>query len=191
MLIGLTGGFGSGKSTVLQIFGQLGAVTADSDKIVHGALEDPEIKEEILKEFGEGVINNNAVDRGRLAEMVFSSEAARKRLEMILHPRVFETIEGLHRKHRDSIVIAEIPLLFETGYHKKVDVTITVIAERHVIRERLIRKGFTEEEIRRRASAQIPLEDKSRLSDYVIDNSGTLEKTEKRVKGIWEELLKQ
>ena len=196
MLVGLTGGFGCGKSTVLKLFEKLGATVLSADSIVHDLLERAEVRDSILKMFGPDILGRGEIDRKKLSKKVFSDEIQRKKLEKLIHPLVLETIDQTYKKAAnlactpEIVMIVEIPLLFETGFDKRMDVVVVVRAEADVIRERLRRKGFSDEEIRARAAAQFPIDEKVSRADYVIDNSGSLEDTEQQVRAVWADLLR-
>ncbi len=189
MLIGLTGGFGSGKSTVLEMFEEMGAFTLSADGIVHELLKKPEIKAEIRAAFGPEVFSGDEVDRKRLAKRVFSSPRARRKLEEILHPLVYQYVSSFHHDKPNEIVVVEVPLLFESGGQANFDMVILVSCDPQKAVERLKKRGFTEEEAWQRLSVQMPLEAKARLSDLVIDNSGSLEETRRQVQGLWNSLI--
>ncbi|GBE36135.1 dephospho-CoA kinase [bacterium BMS3Bbin07] len=196
MLVGLTGGFGCGKSTVLKLFEKLGATVLSADSIVHDLLERAEVRDSIVKMFGPDILGRGEIDRKKLSKKVFSDEIQRKKLEKLIHPLVLETIDQTYKKAvnlactPEIIMIVEIPLLFETGFDKGMDVVVVVRAEADVIRERLRRKGFPDEEIRARAAAQFQIDEKVSRADYVIDNSGSLEDTEQQVRAVWADLLR-
>ncbi|VAX31148.1 Dephospho-CoA kinase [hydrothermal vent metagenome] len=196
MLVGLTGGFGCGKSTVLKLFERLGAAVLSADSIVHDLLKREVVRDSIVEMFGPDILVRGEIDRKKLSARVFSDETNRKKIEKLLHPLVLETIEQTYKKATNLtsnlkvIMVVEIPLLFETGFDKRMDVVVVVRAEADVIRERLRRKGFSDEEIRARAAAQFPIDEKVSRADYVIDNSGSLEDTEQQVRAVWADLLR-
>ncbi len=188
MLIALTGGFGTGKSTVLQMFESLGARVLSADSIVHSLLKKEHIKEKIRGIFGEAVFIKEEINRNALAEVVFNSVEKRKKLEAVLHPEVFREIEGFKRATEGGLGIVEIPLLFETGKEGEFDRVIVVVAKDEVVRKRLSERGFTEEEIEKRQRAQMSLKEKAERADFIIDNSLGLEHTKRQVKEIMERL---
>lgn len=196
MLVGLTGGFGCGKTTVLKLFEKLGAAVLSADSIVHDLLKREEVRDSIVEMFGPDILVKGEIFRKKLSKKVFPDEAKRKKLEKLLHPLVFETIEQTYKKaanltsNTEIIMVVEIPLLFETGFDKGVDAVVVVRAEADVVRERLRRKGFSDEEIRTRTAAQFPIDEKASRADYVIDNSGSLGDTERQVRAVWEDLLR-
>lgn len=194
MIIGLTGCFGCGKSTALKIFASLGAYTLSADSIVHDALREDDVKESISRIFGPDVIINGKVDRKALSGIVFTDNEKRSRLEDILHPIVFNKIEQASSRllpERNGILMAEIPLLFETGYEKDLDMVITIKSSQDIVNDRLKSAGFSESDIRSRTAAHLPLKEKASKADIVIDNSGSLEELESGVKKTWQDLLKR
>lgn len=191
MVIAITGGLGTGKTTVLKIFASLGAATISADDIVHDLLKREDIKIQIGDAFGRQVFSGKEINRKALARTVFSSEKKRKELEAILHPRVFDEIESFINAHKGRDVVVEIPLLFETGTQKRYNRVITVTADREVVIKRLREKGMDPEEMRQRLFHQMPIEEKSKRSDFVIDNSDGIEETRRQVQRIWKELLER
>ncbi len=184
MLVALTGGFGTGKSTVLEMFRRLGVPVLSADSVVHELLLRDDVKKRIRDSFGEAVFKNGEIDRKALARVVFESEKKRNTLEGILHPEVFRAIEEFRSKNAERIAVAEIPLLFETGTEARFDKVIVVVSDDEKVRERLTRKGFSKEEIKKRQKAQMPIQQKKERADFVVENSGGLQETEKQVKEI-------
>jgi len=191
MLIGLTGNFGSGKSTALKMFGDMGAVTVSADAVVHDLLKTPEIKARIGTLIGDIFDAAGEVDKARVAAAVFSDPALRRKLEALIHPSVMARIRALGRHNEGRIAVAEIPLLFEGGFEGDVDVTVTVTSGAEESVARLVRKGFTREEAARRLSAQMPQEEKAVRSDFVVDNSGDIENTRRQVAEVYERLVER
>ncbi len=191
MVVAITGGIGTGKSTVLEIFSELGAQTLSADEIVHQLLRRDDIKRQIREEFGDDVFSDDEIDRKALAGVAFSSEETRRRLESLLHPHVFQEIEVFIRQHGEDVVVVEIPLLFETGSEYRFDYTVTVKAPEDLVYKRLEERGIPVEEIKRRLSHQMPLEEKIRRADLVIDNSGSIEETRRQVERIWKDILRR
>ncbi len=185
LLVGLTGGIGCGKSTVLKLFRQLGTETISADEVVHHLLKESKTKQRIRKSFGDKVFDQaGEVDRAELAKRIFSSKSERKALESILHPLVFDRVLQKHRQMAGEILIAEIPLLFETGKENLFDKIIVVKAPIHVIKKRLKKRGMTDKDIEARLKSQLDIKRKLEKADYVIDNSLDLKKTERQVKDI-------
>lgn len=193
-LVGLTGNFGMGKSTVLKIFQKLGALTYDADKIVEALFQDDEVLQKIRNLFGDGIFQaNGRLDKQKVASIIFSDNASRRSLEDILHPRVFEKINRLleHSNTEDKIVVVETPLLFERGYKNRFQCIITVQTELERALHRLEEKGVKREEALQRIRSQLPIEEKIRKSDFTVNNDGTTRETEQQVRNIYEKLLQE
>jgi dephospho-CoA kinase len=193
LLVGLTGGIGSGKSTVARMLEERGAIVFDADALARAAVEQGTPGHDaVVERFGPNVLlPGGGLDREALASIVFADPAARRDLEAIVHPEVRRLFaEGCERyQGTDAVVVFGAPLLVETGMHTAFDVLIVVAApvERQV--ERLMRdRGMAEGAIRARVDAQLPLQDKTAVADLVIDNDGTLDDLEARVDRAWAEL---
>jgi dephospho-CoA kinase len=175
LILGLTGGLGSGKSAALAEFRRMGVPTADADAVVHrlmapgGAAVRP-----ILKWVGPAARRpDGSLDRAVLAARAFRGDGFRRRLEKILHPLVRRELEAFLRGHPTGLVVLEVPLLFEAGWDRWVDQTAVVWAPRATRLRRLIAgRGFTRADALRRLGAQMPLLDKRRQADHVLDNAG-------------------
>jgi dephospho-CoA kinase len=191
VLIGLTGNFGSGKSTALKMFGEMGAVTISADAVVHKLLKNPAILAHLRTLMGDVFDASGAVDKARVAQAVFNDATLRKKLEALIHPAVMAEILALGRVNEGAVVAAEIPLLFEGGFERDVDVTLTVTSERSMAIARLAGKGFTEDEALRRLSTQMPQEEKAARSDFVVDNSGDIENTRRQVRDVYARLVER
>ncbi len=190
---GLTGNFGMGKSYVLSLFGDLGAVTLDTDRIVARLLEEEGVIREIGKLFGADAISpDGTVDKKTVARKVFGDEASRRKLEALLHPLVFVEIDRFTECIKDDnrIVIIEVPLLFEGKHRERFRKVITVCTPEETAVDRLVRSGFSREEARARLKTQIPIETKKARADYIVDNSGTKEETKGQVEKIYRSLIK-
>ncbi|MDI6728652.1 MAG: dephospho-CoA kinase [Thermodesulfovibrionales bacterium] len=190
IIIGLTGNYGMGKSTVARMFGDLGAVVIDTDDIVRELLKDSAVIYEIKKAFGEDIIQKTGINKKLLAEIVFEYPHLRISLENILHPRVFKKIDEEIAKITDTsaIVIIEAPLIFERGYQNRFDKIITVYALEEIAIKRLKEKGISEEDARKRLKSQFPIEMKISKSDFAIDNSRDIENTRRQVEEIYSRL---
>ncbi len=203
-LLGLSGGIGSGKSTVTRILAELGATTIDADAIVHEqqAAGQPML-EEIAKAFGEQVIApDGSLDRAALGAIVFRDEEARARLGQIVHPPV---IAEMMRRAKAAVeakvplVVLDIPLLFEgrvsgrgSGAIMEFDATVCVWVSRDVQIERtMARDGCDRAEAERRIAAQLPIDEKRAMADHVIDNSGSEQETRAQVEALFEELTRE
>lgn len=189
IVIGLTGNYGMGKSTVAEMFKELGAVIIDADLIVRELFEEQEVISEIKKAFGEDILQKTEINKKMLAEIVFEHPNLRISLEDILHPRVFEKIdEKIKKLPKDSIVIIEAPVIFERGYQNRFDRIITVFTDEDTAVSRLKEKGILKEDARKRLKSQFPVEIKISKSDYAIDNSKDLENTRRQAEEIYKEL---
>ena len=191
LVVALTGGIGAGKSTVAQNFAELGALVIDADQLARMAIErGSDGFAEVLLRFGDEIILNGDIDRKKLAEIVFSDEAARKDLEKIIHPRVqaifSEAVEDLEH---DDILIYEIPLLVETDAAEKFDYIITVEADMELRKERLLKKGLYISQIEKRMAAQATQESREAIADYVIRNDGDEDSLLRQVENLWESVL--
>ena len=184
LILGVTGTFGSGKSFVVRIFQGLGVVTIDADAIVHTLLKskDSSLMLRIKKNFG-------TTNRKKLAKIVFSNPKKRKQLEETIHPEVINKIKKKVSGLESPLVAIELPLLFEAGVMGLVDKVLVVSAKENLILKRILFRGkFREEEVLKRIKNQIPLREKERRADFIIDNNGTKEETKKQVRRIYKEL---
>jgi dephospho-CoA kinase len=191
LVVALTGGIGAGKSTVAQNFAELGALVIDADQLARMAIErGSDGFAEVLLRFGDEIILNGDIDRKKLAEIVFSDEAARKDLEKIIHPRVqaifAEAVEDLDE---DDILIYEIPLLVETDAAEKFDYIITVEADLELRKARLLKKGLYISQIEKRMAAQATQESREAIADSVIYNDGDEDSLLRQVENLWESVL--
>jgi dephospho-CoA kinase len=194
LLAGLTGNFGMGKSSVLSIFKKLGARTIESDRIVDSLLKEKTIIKKVRTIFGETVFDRKkALDKRKIAGIIFSSNRKRKQLEKLLHPLVIKRVNTYARKmkKRKGILIVEVPLLFEGGYGDLFEKVITVYTTEKTALERLRQAGFSRKEALARLRAQIPVRAKKKQSDYVIDNNRSKADTVRTVKKIYSLLLKE
>lgn len=196
MVAGLTGNYGMGKSTVLRIFRDLGAVTIGADEIVDRLLRQAPVLEQIRKLLGYGVFSpDGTLDRTRVADEVFGDRDKRAALEGLLHPLVLEEIEKLLEElagqGAEKIVVIEIPLLFEKAYSGRFQRTITVYTDEATALKRLEAKGIGKESARMRLDVQMPIEEKMRKSDFIINNNGTLEETERQVRAVFDLLVRE
>ncbi|NLM52228.1 MAG: dephospho-CoA kinase [Firmicutes bacterium] len=197
LVIGLTGGIATGKSTVAAYFEQLGAFRIDTDELARLVVEPgrPAVAE-IARRFGREVIDEKgALKRQKLADVVFKDEKKRKELESIVHPRIREMVMlklEEARKLGYSIVLIEVPLLFETDFHKFVDYIVVVATTSEIQVARLKeRNALTTEEAWLRINAQMPLAEKIKRAHFVIDNSGSLVETKRQVEEIWQILKRE
>jgi dephospho-CoA kinase len=191
LVVALTGGIGAGKSTVAQNFAELGALVVDADQLARMAIErGSDGFAEVLLRFGDDIILNGDIDRKKLAEIVFSDEAARKDLEKIIHPRVQATFaEVVEDLEHDDILIYEIPLLAETDAAEKFDYIITVEADVELRKARLLKRGLYISQIEKRIAAQATQESREAIADSVIRNDGDEDSLLRQVENLWESVL--
>ena len=196
LLVGLTGGIATGKSTVSAMFAHLGARVIDADLLSREVVAPGQRAHgEILREFGSDVLQEDGhLDRKRLGALVFADPVKRKRLEEITHPairaRQLRILSVYEEEAFEGIVIWDAALLIETGGAKGMDRVVVVIADPAVELQRLMaRDGFPEAEARQRIASQMPLSEKVKVAHYVIDNSGSRADTERRVRDVYRALL--
>lgn len=190
--VGLTGGIGSGKSTVSAALAELGAVVIDADLVAREVVArgTPGLAA-VVAEFGPEVLTADGdLDRPALGAVVFADDAARKRLEAIVHPLVHERVAAIEADAApDAVVVHDIPLLTETGRAGSFDAVVVVDVPTEVQVERLVRdRGMTEADARARIAAQATREDRIAVATHVIDNTGTLDDLRARVAEVWAEL---
>lgn len=197
MILGVTGGIGSGKSTVARMLQEFGAPGVDFDLIARQVVEPgkPAFKE-IIAFFGEKVLQKEGgLDRKKLADIVFQDESERKTLEKITHPRIvgafLDQVREITKRDPHAIIQAVIPLLFEANLRHLVHKVLLVYIPREMQIERLMKRdGICREAAENILKAQWPIDAKPGYADFVIHNEGTLEETRKQVEAVWEELKK-
>ena len=190
--VGLTGGIASGKSTVSAMLAELGAVIIDADALAREVVAKgtPGL-DAVVAEFGPDVLGpDGELDRPAMGRLVFSDEDARRRLEAIVHPLVFERIVALEEQApADAVVVHDIPLLAESGRADTFDAVVVVDAPEELQVERMMRdRGWSREEAESRIAAQASREDRRALATYVIENTGTREDLRRRVAEVFGEL---
>ncbi len=193
LLVGLTGGIGSGKSTVARMLEKRGAVVFDADALAREAVA-PGTRghDAVVERFGANALApGGELDREALASIVFADPAARRDLESIVHPEVRRLFaEGCEAyRGSDRVVVFSAPLLVETGMHTAFEVLVVVSAPVETQVERLLRdRGMSEEQVRARIAAQAPLEEKAAVADVLVDNDGTMEDLRDQVDRLWNDL---
>jgi len=194
-LAGLTGGIATGKTTVASLFKEKGVYIIDADLIAREVVKKGLPAWKMIKEeFGNDVLQEDGeLDRKKLGSIVFSSKEKIQKLNSIVHPfvreRMMEEIEKAISMERN--ILLDIPLLFENGIHKWLRPVILVYAPVEVQIERLMKRdGLSREECEKRIKAQMPIEEKKRLADYIIDNSGEISNTKRQVEEVYEKIYK-
>jgi dephospho-CoA kinase len=195
ILVGLTGGVATGKSTVARMFKACGAVVIDADDLAREVVQPGKPAwREIVHAFGKRVLNpDRTVNRHALGAIVFSHSVKRRRLERIIHPRVAREQKRLTReaarKNPKAVVIYDVPLLFEAGIDKRVDKTIVVTADQKTQIARLKkRNGLSRNEALRRIKSQMPLNQKRRRADYVLDGTTPINRLSRLVAQAFQQL---
>jgi dephospho-CoA kinase len=193
-LVGLTGGIASGKSTVAAILRRLGAAIINADDLSREVVQpQQDAWREIIATFGPGILQQDkTLDRKKLRTIVFDNPEARKKLEAIIHPRVRSLAEHRIRELAAAgreIVVYEVPLLFEAQIHLWLRPVILVACDIETQKKRLVeRDHLTELEAQRHLDAQMSLEEKRKLADYVVENDGDLEELEQQVRLVLEKI---
>ena len=176
MKVGLSGGIGCGKSTVLGFFREAGWRTVDSDAVVRELLAtDAEVQAQLRSRWGEAVFADGAVDRGAVAKRVFGHEGDLEWLEELLHPLVRKSWLASIDQTPAANWLVEIPLLFEKRLETRFDLTVCVLSPSDVVADRMVARAYTEAQIEQRRKQQMPLEEKIERADYLISNAGSLE----------------
>ena len=193
-VIGLTGGIGSGKSTVSRLLAELGAVVLDADKVGHEAYQPgTETWKALVAAFGEGIVApDGTINRKKLGEIVFGDPEELARLNRIVHPRMFDMMKVRIEQHRQQgaqVVVLEAAILLEAGWTPLVDeVWVTVASEPVVVRRVTERTGLPAEQIRARIRSQLANDERTKQAKVVISNDGNLEELLARVRELWQVL---
>lgn len=195
-MLGITGGIGSGKSTVTRMFSALGALTLNIDRLGHEILAEPEVLKLLRDRWGEAPFQpNGEISRQAVAAIVFEpTEEGKKELDFLeqtLHPRIAKRVEAVLKEKNlleNQLVLLDAPLLIEAGWDKMVDRVVFVDCPESRRKIRFMERGWSEEEFRRRNDRQLPVEIKRARADWVIDNSGDLERTAAQVRNLWDKL---
>jgi len=195
MVIGLTGSFGTGKSTAAAKFKKKGAAVLDADQVARQLLKGV-CKKAVVRSFGKYILRNGAIDRRKLGPVVFNNKQALKKLTRIIHPAVIKEfrkkISDYRKGGKVRVVVMDVPLLFESGLDRLADVTITVKAgQKDQIARATKRFKITKPQALKRIKSQMPLSQKIMLSDIIIDNRGSLNNLEHQVNAIWNKLQKR
>ncbi len=190
LIVALTGGIGSGKSTVGELFANLGALVVDSDLLAREVIErGTEGFEQVVAEFGDQILKNGEIDRALLGDIVFKDRAKLAKLESITHPLIRKAFKNfVDKAPADSIVINQIPLLVELKSNYTFDAVITVSASEEIRKQRLTKRGLSEAEIIRRMAAQASDSEREAISDFVIQNAGTPDDLTGMVEKVWAKL---
>ncbi|MFH0826448.1 MAG: dephospho-CoA kinase [Candidatus Omnitrophota bacterium] len=191
IILGVTGVFGSGKTTVSKIFKSFGVDVIDADRIAHRCLnQDPHARKKVIRTFGTKILDaHGRISRKKLAKVVFSNRISLRRLNRILHPAIIRIIKGKMGLSRSRVVVLDAPLLLEAGLKTVVDklVVVTITPPKQL--ERIAKRDSLEPQaVKVRTRSQIPQSQKVQLADFIIDNSGSLKNTKRQVKDVWSKL---
>lgn len=194
LVIGITGSLATGKSTVTAMFRKRGAKVLDADKITHQLMRPGKpCFHPIVRRFGKDMLKNGRIDRKKLADVVFADRKTLQALVKIVHPQVIKVIKGklksFARDKKRQFVVIDAPLLIEAGLDRYVDFLIVVKANRKKQLERITKRiDISLNGAKRRIQMQMPLKNKIRFSDIVIDNRGTRRQTKNQVDAVWQKL---
>ena len=191
--VGLTGGIATGKSTVKEIFKNLGAYVIDADEIVKELWKDKQIQKQAEEILGIKVLDEKGnLKVKEIASVIFKNKEKKKKLEKLFHPEVFKYIQKWFRqieeKDKTAIAIAEVPLMIETGSYKNYDLVILVYAPKDMQIKRLLKKGYSLEEAQQRINSQMDIEEKRKYADIIIENTTNLENLKKQIEKVFKEL---
>lgn len=190
LIIGITGSIACGKSLVSNYLQEKGYTIIDADKIGHMALENDEVKKQLVNKFGKSILKDNEVNRVTLGKLVFENNENLKELNNIIHPQIRKNISEQIQVHKnEKLVFVDVPLLFEAKFDDLVEKIVVVSLDEKIQLERLMnRNSLSKEEALQRIKSQIPIREKEKLGDYVVDNSFTQENTYNQVDRILEKL---
>lgn len=190
LTVALTGGIGSGKSTVGELFSQLGAVVVDSDQIARDVIERGTSGFDLLvANFGDGILKNGDIDRAAISAIVFSDPKKRELLEQITHPLIRSEFSKIVKSlPEEAIVVNQIPLLFESKGDYRFDYIITISAPQKIRIERLLKRGLSPTQIDQRIKAQASDTERESIADSVIVNDSDFSSLTKQVEDIWSKL---
>lgn len=193
MIIGLTGNIACGKSTVADYFKEFGASVINADEITHRLYKKSfSLRYNVVKEFGLGVLNKSlSIDRKKLGMIVFNNPAKMEKLNSLVWPYVGKEIENLVKEQPKSVIIIEVPLLFEAGWEKKFDYVVLVSATRENQINRLIGRGLDKKEAEKRIDAQMPQVFKEKKADYIIKSNSGMDDLKTDVMKVYQDLKKR
>lgn len=165
-VVGLTGNMASGKSVALSYFAKQGALTLSADELVRQLYASDEVQKKLISWFG-------SCESSKIAQEVFNNSSSREKLEKFLHPKVLKLAREEIKKTTRSLIVFEVPLLFEAGWNKFTDLNVLVVGNPHTLKQRLQARRVTVAEYKRRIIAQMPDSEKARLADVILFNGGS------------------
>lgn len=194
MIVGLTGGIASGKTTVSNFFKEIGIKIADADIIAKEISQRKDVEDEMIQVFGKEILDiEGKINRAKLKEIVFSNKEKLSKLNEIIHPKVIEEFKKIKENtDKNDIIIFDIPLLFETELDKMCDVIVLVYVDRETQIKRMFERDNISEELAVKIiNAQMSLEEKIKKSHIHIENNGTLDELQRKVQNIYRELKRK
>lgn len=192
-IVGLTGGFGTGKSFVAGLFKKMGADVVDADRIAHRILKKGSVTyKRIVAVFGSSILDaGGSINRKKLGKIVFGGKEKLSMLNRIIHPVVIDEIKNKIRESKNDILVVDAPLICETGILRFMDKLIVVKASRQKQIDRCMKKfSIRKKDVCKRMTCQMPLKTKIKKADYCIDNNGTRKETEMQAKKVWQHIKK-
>ena len=190
--IGLTGGIGSGKSTIASICKKLGCIVANADENAKKVLQSKEVKRQLVAWWGDTVINSDGtIDNAAIATIIFNDDSERFRLESLIHPQALklQEVQFSEANEKTNALVIDAPLLLETGLDEQCDTIIFVDASVEIRQNRVkTNRGWSIEELNNREAAQLPLDTKRKRADYVVINEGELDEVQHQVERILEDI---
>ena len=196
MIVGITGSIGAGKSTLARMLVDRGADLVDADRIGHEVIEMPPVKEELIGHFGSSIEGpDGSLDRRELGRLAFASTAGRHSLNQIVHPsltrKLWSSVDSLAERP-GRVVVVDAALLFEWGELERFDLVVVVRASKAVSMARVARRtGLGEAEVAQRMAHQMPLEEKVRRGDVIVDNDRTREELARQADELWQRIGRQ
>lgn len=193
-VIGLTGGIGSGKTTVSMFLAELGAIIMDADKVGHELIKPgSNIWRQVADAFGNQILTDgDVIDRKRLGEIIFNDSEARIKLNKIMHPPMYSLVQGqleVYKQQGVKVIVLEAPVLLDAGWASLVDeVWVTIASENTIMKRLKQRSGLSERDIKARISSQLKSEERIKFADVVIDTDCSLEELKEKVKVLWRKL---
>lgn len=187
MILGLTGGIACGKTTISNMFKKIGIEVVDADVVAREVLELPEVLKDIRETYGDIIFENDKLDRKKMRDIIFNNKDNIKKLNSIVHPKVIKVFQDEYNKKKlkEDVIVFDIPLLFEVGLEKFCDKILVVYVKEEVQIERIMRRDGSSRELAKKIiDAQMNLGEKIKLADYIIENSGTIDELEKKIKLI-------
>ena len=186
MVLGLTGGIGSGKSTVASLFQNLGAEIVDADALVHSILDRPSVRKKLVSTWGKEIEHRGTILRPVLAQMAFQSENSVRKLNEIIHPIVRKEVGKAIRGSKSRLIVLDAPLLLEVGADQDCDYVLFVNAPRDLRMKRVKKRGWAPAELRQREKYHWPMKEKRKKADFVIQNRGSRAALLRQVKALLE-----